>query len=676
MSGLVRLTSWCRSVSVSERGVFVALGLVVLVPVLYVLDVWLLAPLVAGILDLRSAGLSVLNQDVSAVGGVPGAAWYFKHPFQVSWFWLLHLFGRPLSAPEVFHGWLVANGFLGGLCVCGYLAFRGRRSLKPERSAAYGTARFLSLSEARKFLSFGYVPGILFGAARTSFGLKPAVLRPEAPGNRNVAVFGPPGSMKSAGYIRNNMFQAVKEGASVVVTDPKGELVRDFKAWFEKRDYTVKVFNLVSLLNSDRWNPLAEVYDDISAQHFCSVVIANTAVPGRKGGDPFWDRAEMNLLKALVLYVVHELPPNNRNLGSLYSLLASGDPEEMDGTFKTLSSDHPACLPYNLFCEVSPVVRSGVIIGLGTRLEVFQNRLVRELTAQNEIDLELPGRERCAYFCVTSDTDGTFNFLASLFFSFLFIKLTRLADRQRDGRLAVPVNFLLDEFCNISGIPDFTKKISTMRSRRIACSVIFQNIPQLIQTYPDRAWEIILGDCDYWLVLGGREKTSAGYISDVLGVSTIEVESDTRPKGLEGVLNPWDGRITTSLQKRALMDLAEVMKLEEDECILRLMNGQVVKLEKLHYTRYPWAEELEPRHVSEYLPRWARSFLEYEAARGGVSVGDAYLRAVEGVEQLRGSVPERSGREAVGGAAAGSPASGAAGSVPGGQLLEEDFWRE
>ncbi len=598
-----------KPITVLELGpVLRKAGLIILAAVvIFVLNVWLLASLAAGILNSWYGVVSAFGRTPPEI---PGASWYLTHPLQVSKAFLLHIFGWPLSAPQVFSAWLVLNGILVALAAFIYIARRYRLTGRVTRETAHGTARWLSPWEARKYLSYGYGPGLMFGRAPGVLGRRPAILKPDAPGNRNIAVFGPPGSRKSSNYICNNLFQAVINGWSVIVTDPKGELVRTFRRWFEKKGYVVKVFNLVEMLHSDRWNSLAEVTDDISAQHFCNVVIANTSVPGRKGGDPFWDRAEMNLLKALVLYVVKELP-HSKTLGTLYQLLACGDSKALDKLFEGLPLDHPARLPYNLFCETSGTVRTGVIIGLGTRLEVFQNRLVRELTAGNDIDLELPGREKCAYFCVLSDTDSTFNFLASLFFTFLFIKLTRLADRQREGRLDVPVHFLLDEFCNISGIPDFTKKISTMRGRGIGCSVIFQNIPQLMHTYPDRSWEIIIGDCDYWLILGAREKTSAEYVSSMLGSSTIEVESDSRPKGLEGAINPWAGRLQMSPTKRPLMDVSEVSRLASDELILRFADGQIIKLKKMYYKDLPWAKELEPEEIQAYEPEWARRFIEF-----------------------------------------------------------------
>ena len=118
------------------------------------------------------------------------------------------------------------------------------------------------------------------------------------------------------------------------------------------------------MLHSHRWNPLSQVQTDMDAQLFTEVVIANTQAPGRKSGDPFWDRAETNLLKALILYVINELPPEERTLGRLYRILASGDSKYLDMLFSPLSPEHPAKMPYNIYVETSPQVRSGLLSAL------------------------------------------------------------------------------------------------------------------------------------------------------------------------------------------------------------------------------------------------------------------------------------------------------------------------
>ena len=188
--------------------------------------------------------------------------------------------------------------------------------------------------------------------------------------------------------------------------------------------------------------------------------------------------------------------------------------------------------------QSSETVRSSVIIGLGSKLQVMQAQQVRDITSYNEIDLELPGKQKCAYFCIVSDQDSTFEFLSSLFFSFLFIKLIRYADSYCEGGcLPTKVKFILDEFPNCSGnIPDFEKKCSTIRSRGCSVAVFFQNIGQMRNRYPDDRWQEIIGACDTTIFLGCTDTLTAEWISDRIGVASVEVEGTMRE--LNEMTNP------------------------------------------------------------------------------------------------------------------------------------------
>lgn len=395
----------------------------------------------------------------------------------------------------------------------------------------------------------------------------------------------------------------------MIITDPKGELFKDMAQFLRDRGYNVRLFNLVNMIYSDRWNPLDVVVDDIDAQTFADVIIANTAVAATKSGDPFWERAEQNLLKALALYVAKEYPPEERNLASVYSLLAHPEPRKIDMIFKSLPKDHPAKMPYNIYSQANETVRTGVVIGLGTRLQVFQNKLVQKLTEVSDIDLELPGKEKCAYFCIISDMDSTFDFLASLFFSFLFLKLIRYADMYgKNGQCSPNVYFLLDEFPNIGAIPDFTKKLATMRSRGVHSSIVFQNIAQLKNRYPHDAWQEIIGSCDTKLFLGCTDVATAEFVSALLGTATVEAHSRTKEAGLEGIFD--FGRVTTSAQKRNLLNPDEIIRFNPEEAILILRGQKPLQIRKMPYTQHPLAKFVKPIPVSSYTPEWSKEFRE------------------------------------------------------------------
>lgn len=193
------------------------------------------------------------------------------------------------------------------------------------------------------------------------------------------------------------------------------------------------------------------------------------------GNDEFWPRAEENLLKAFEFYFLETISDNN-TLTNVYKNIANGDIGEIDNIFKKLSPDSPARMSYNIFASGSDTIKASVITGLGTRLQMFQNEDLQKLTSETDIDLTLPAKESCIYYVITSDMNSSFDFIASLFYTFLFIKLVRHADTKPNGRCENEVYCFLDEFANIGQIPDFNKKISTVRSRGIALIPILQNI--------------------------------------------------------------------------------------------------------------------------------------------------------------------------------------------------------
>ena len=477
------------------------------------------------------------------------------------------------------------------------------RNLEYSSKGTYGTSGFMSEKEMHSIFDVDSInnnTGILLGMYKN----KPIFLPQDTFMNKNVAVFGASGSMKSRAYVRNYIFQAARRGESMVITDPKSEMYEDMAVYLENQGYEVKVFNLVSPEHSDSWNCIADINgDDLMAQTFTDVVIKNTTVGM---GDEFWDSASVNLLKALVLYVSSEFEGEACTFGEAYKLLTINTADELDGILGKLPISHPAFAPYHIFKQASETVRSGIIIGLGARLQVFQNEMIRSITTYNEINLVEAGKKKCAFFCITSDQESTFDFLASLFFSFLFIRLVKYADNYGEGgRLPVPVNFVLDEFPNIGAIVDFKKKISTVRSRSINISVIFQNLAQLQNRYPDGAWQEILGNCDTQLFLGCTDDVTAKLVSDRTGEITVAVASKTKN------LNTWrisdytpEYREARSIGKRKLLTPDEILRLPVKEALVIMRGQKVLKVKKFDYTNHPHSKLMVKKKASSHVPEW------------------------------------------------------------------------
>ncbi len=138
----------------------------------------------------------------------------------------------------------------------------------------------------------------------------------------------------------------------------------------------------------------------------------------------------------------------------------------------------------------------------------------------------------------------------------LFNLLCTIADDEYHGKLPVHVRCILDEFTNIGQIPKFDKLIATIRSREISASIILQSKAQLKSIYKDNA-ETIEGNCDTFLFLGGKEKSTLKDLSEVLGKETIDTynTSDTRGTSQSYGLNYQKlGRELMSQDRLALMD--------------------------------------------------------------------------------------------------------------------------
>ena len=480
------------------------------------------------------------------------------------------------------------------------------RNLTYSNKGTYGTAGFMNKKEMKGVLDLvsdvrkhhGIILGELEGQA---------VCLPEKTRfNGNLAVYGASGSKKTRAFCVNMILQCAARKTSLIICDPKSELYEKTSQYLRDKGYVVRKFDLVTPSSSDSWNCLSEINgQELMAQLFCDVIIKNT---GSERGDHFWDNAEMNLLKALVLYVEQGYPKEKRNIGEVYKLLTMSSEKELNAIFDVLPVEHPAKAPYSIFKQSGENVRGGVIIGLGSRLQVFQNREIQEITSHDEIDLELPGKQACAYYCITSDQDSTFDFLSSLFLSFVFIKLVRYADQKcPNGALPVPVHVLGEELTACGTIVDLSRKISVIRSRAISMSCVFQNLAALQNRYPYNQWQEILGNCDVHLFLGCTDPLTAEFISSRTGEASISVTSKAKQLGTWRISNYTpEYRETSGVGRRKLYTMDEVLRLDLDRALVILRGKNVLEVNKFDYSKHPEAKKLRPSKASSHVPAWQK----------------------------------------------------------------------
>lgn len=407
--------------------------------------------------------------------------------------------------------------------------------------------------------------------------------------NLNVLVCGGSGAGKTRFYAKPNVMQA---NTSMVILDPKGEILRDTGQLLRERGYEVRILDLINMEKSHCYNPFVYLKTDNDVQRLVTNLFKATTVKGAQSSDPFWDTAASMLLLSLVFFLKYEAPTEEQNFPMVMELLRNGDiPEDVDGYMSPLDElmdrlearepDHIALKYYRNYRSGAAKTVKSIQITLAARLEKFNLESLSALTVTDELDLASMGEKKVALFALIPDNDTSFNFLISILYTQLFQQLFYTADRKYGGVLPVHVHFIMDEFANVSLPDDFEKILSVMRSRGVSVSIILQNMAQLKALF-EKQWESIAGNCDTFLYLGGNEQATHKYVSELLGKETIDTNTYGKSSGKSG-------NYSTNYQNsgRELMTPDEVRMLDNRYALLFIRGERPIKDEKYNLLKHP-----------------------------------------------------------------------------------------
>lgn len=359
--------------------------------------------------------------------------------------------------------------------------------------------------------------------------------------NLNVLVIGGSGAGKTFSYCKPNVMQC---NTSMLILDPKGEIIRDTGYLLEEKGYEVRVLDLINMDRSHCYNPFVYLKNDNDVQKLVTNLFKATTPKGASSNDPFWDVAAQMLLLSLIFYLMYEAPEEEQNFVMVMELLRAGDVHEDDDGYvspldmlmnrlETKNPEHIAVKYYHDYHSGSAKTLKSIQITLAARLEKFNLESLAKMTMTDELDLPSLGDKKVALFALIPDNDTSFNFLVSILYTQIFQQLFYLADHKYGGSLPVHVHFIMDEFANVSLPDDFDKILSVMRSREISVSIILQNLAQL-KTLFEKQWESIVGNCDEFLYLGGNEQSTHKYVSELLGKETIDINTYGKSSGRSG----------------------------------------------------------------------------------------------------------------------------------------------
>ena len=467
-----------------------------------------------------------------------------------------------------------------------------------RRGEEHGSARWGNVNQlCKKYRAMPYAQNILL-TQNFRMGLDCYKHRR----NLNILVIGGSGAGKSRTFAIPNIMQC---NCSMVITDPKAELLRKTGGLLKKMGYEVRVFDLIHPDTSFCYNPFQYVQDDKDVLRLINNLIKNTTPKGSQSSDPFWEKSETALLQALMMYLLHEAPPEEQNFPMIMEMLASAQVKEededyespLDILFERLEMREPesiAVKQYHIYKQAAGKTAKSILISVGVRLAAFNLKQIADLTCTDELDLASIGEKKVALFCCIPDADTSLNYLVGMIYSQLFQTLYYVADRLHGGKLPVPVHCIMDEFPNVALPDDFEKILATMRSRSISCSIIVQNMSQIKALFKD-SHDSVVGNCDELLYLGGNEKETHKYLSELLGKETIDTNTYGQTKGKSG-------SYSTNFQQsgRELLMPDEVRLLDNDYALLFVRGEHAVMDRKYDLLKHPNIRDTEDGGAPPY----------------------------------------------------------------------------
>lgn len=498
-------------------------------------------------------------------------------------------FSRPLPS---LHPGDVLIGVLFAAVLRIVVVVRGRNAKKYRRNTEYGSARWGTHEDIEPYVNPKFRGNMILTATEL-LTMESRPKNPKYARNKNVLVVGGSGSGKTRFFVLPNLMQC---HSSYVVTDPKGSVLVECGQLLRRKGYRIKVLNTINFGKSMHYNPFAYIHSEKDILKLVTTLMANTKGEG-KAGDDFWQKAETLLYCALIGYIHYEAPEEEQNFATLIEMInrmeVHEDDEEYKNTVDVLFEDlerqnpeHFAVRQYKKYKLAAGKTAKSILISCGARLAVFDIAELRAVTAYDELELDTVGDRKTAMFFIMSDTDDTFNFLISMAYTQMFNLLCEKADDVYGGRLPVHVRCLIDECANIGQIPRLEKLMATIRSREISACLILQAQSQLKALYKDNA-DTIVGNCDSFIFLGGKEPTTLKELSATLGKETIDTYNTGENRGRET-------SHSLNYQKlgKELMTQDELAVLDGSKCILQLRGVRPFLSDKYDITKHPYFKYL------------------------------------------------------------------------------------
>ena len=505
----------------------------------------------------------------------------------------------------------------------------------------YGSARFATTNEMKKYADSVEENNMIL-TQNARMGMWNNRIKHSFQKNKNVAVIGDSGSGKTFTFVKPNLLQCV---GSIIVTDPKGLLVRETGTLLEKQGYKIKIFDLNTLENSDQFNVFNYIKREIDLDRVLEAITEGTKKSNKQGED-FWIQAEAILIRSLLAFLWIDGKDNDYipKLSMIADMLRIATPPNKKSPapislwFEEQNEKHPnnyAYRQWKLFEDsFEGETRASVLAIAASRYSVFDHYDVSNIVSRDTMNIEKWIEEKTAVFITIPETNGAYNFLASIFITTIMETLRGRIDKilsgeekLENGKNPLFIQFIIDEFANIGRIPNIDKALATFRSRNMSIIIILQALAQLKSMYKDD-WASMLNNCASLLFLGGDEKETTKYLSERAGKQTINIRNHSHSRGSRG--NSTENRQTLA---RDLMTPDEIGRLDGNQCLLFVTKEYVYKDYKYNVYNHPLANLLADDYTDLKWYKYKRFMNEVDELMDNVKKEDVIDKGIIGEEK-------------------------------------------
>lgn len=469
----------------------------------------------------------------------------------------------------------------------------------------YGTARWATDEEKHKMYTkvpFGQetLPGMVVGV-----DIKKKLWLVDT-SDQNLLQVAPPGAGKTKFciiptlYYNALVYKHTGKGASLILTDCKGELFSSCAAMLQQYGYRTPFLDFRNPLRSYRFNLMYNVnkYTDQykaaqteedkliaygRAERYAKVlsesIVDNIDGAQKSEASQYFKETAKGLLTGIILLVSEYGGEDERHIISVFRLIielngldeGSSDVMQRSKLEKLLVHvDNPRLINY-----VGPAMKADA----RTSMNVFSSALGK-LVAFIDAELEqmVCGHSKelgdvdfinhpTAIFLICPDENTTRHFFASLYIRYMMNDLIEQAAHTMELRLARDVLCVWDEFGNMPPVKNMDVLLTAARSRGIRFFLSLQSFFQLEKNYSQRSAKILRGACQLKMYTYLADEEEAKALSEALGDMTVQSGSVSRSTR-DGL---WTDSTSQSVQmiKRRLMTPDEIMQLPQGQFILR-----------------------------------------------------------------------------------------------------------